>query len=381
VGRNFRRPEKGENFPKISFQAWNGSAKIPSVKLTIGLKLRPTNEQAAALKKTLERANAAANECSRIAWDHKTFAQFHIHKLVYTTLREQFDISAQLAVRVIAKVADAYKLDHERQRTFYKHGSIAFDDRILRYGVDYVSIWTVTGRQKIPFVCSERDRTLLAARQGESDLVYRKGNWYLCATVNVVEQSPYNPDDYLGIDLGIARIATDSDGRSFSGSHVKNLRKRHLKLRQRLQSKKTKSAKRRLRERRKKESLFAKDINHQIGKQIVKKAKRTNRAIALEELKGIRSRVRARKAKRSELHSWSFGQLRDFIEYKAKLAGVPVITVNPRNTSRECSRCGHVCKTNRRSQKVFKCQQCGHSCNADVNAARVIRSRAALSTG
>jgi putative transposase len=351
------------------------------VKLTIGLKLRPTYQQASALKETLERANAAANECSRIAWDHQTFAQFHIHKLVYTTLRGQFDISAQLAVRVIAKVADAYKLDHERQRTFYKHGSIAFDDRILRYGADYVSIWTVTGRQKIPFVCSERDRILLAARQGESDLIYRKGKWYLWATVNVVEQSPYNPDDYLGIDLGIARIATDSDGKSFSGSHVKNLRKRHLKLRQRLQSKKTKSAKRRLRERRRKESFFARDLNHQISKQIVKKAKRTNRAIALEELKGIRSRVRARKAKRSELHSWSFGQLRDFIEYKAKLAGVPVITVNPRNTSRECSSCGHVCKSNRRSQKVFQCQQCGHSSNADVNAARVIRSRAALSTG
>jgi putative transposase len=90
------------------FHDQKGSAKILSVKLTIGLKLRPTNEQAAALKETLERANAAANECSRIAWGHQTFAQFHIHKLVYPTLREQFDISAQLAVRVIAKVADAY---------------------------------------------------------------------------------------------------------------------------------------------------------------------------------------------------------------------------------------------------------------------------------
>ena len=106
------------------------------------------------------------------------------------------------------------------------------------------------------------EKILLASRQGESDLVYRKGRWYLFATVNVVEESPYNQDDYLGIDLGIARIAADSDGKSFSGSHTKNLRKRHLKLRQRLQAKKTKSAKRRLRERRRKESLFAKDINH-----------------------------------------------------------------------------------------------------------------------
>ncbi len=351
---------------------------IRSMKLTIGLKLNPTKEQAAALKETLERANAAACECSRIAWEHKTFGQFHLHKLAYSALREQFDISAQVAVRVIAKVADAYKPDHERQRTFHQHGSIAFDDRILRYGENYVSIWTVTGRQKIPFVGGEREKILLASRQGESDLVYRKGRWYLFATVNVVEESPYNPDDYLGIDLGIARIAADSDGKSFSGSHTKNLRKRHLKLRRRLQAKKTKSAKRRLRERRRKESLFAKDINHQISKQIVDKAKRTNRAIALEDLKGIRSRVRARKAKRSELHSWSFGQLRCFIEYKAKLARVPVLTVNPRSTSRECSSCGHISKVNRQSQKVFKCRQCGHCRNADINAALNIRSRAAV---
>lgn len=348
------------------------------MKLTIGLKLKPTKEQVTALRETLERANEAANECSRIAWEHKIFAQFQLHKLAYSVIREKYGLSAQVAVRVIAKVADAYKLDKKTLRVFHKHGSIAFDERILRYGEDYVSIWTLGGREKIPFVCGAREKKLLANRQGESDLAYRGGKWFLFATINVVEQSPYNPDDYLGVDLGIARIATDSDGQSFSGSHIKNLRKRHLRLRQKLQSKQTKSAKRRLRERRRKEALFSKDVNHQISKQIVDKAKRTNRGIALEELKGMRSRVRVKKAQRSELSSWSFGQLRTFIEYKAKIAGVPVVTINPRNTSRECSSCGHISKSNRRSQKVFKCQDCGHSRNADVNAALNIRSRAAV---
>jgi predicted transposase len=87
------------------------------VKLTTDIKLHPTKEQADALKETLRLANAAANEVSRLAWEAKTFGQFKLHKLAYTAIREQFGLSAQVAVRVIAKVADAYKLDRRRQRT------------------------------------------------------------------------------------------------------------------------------------------------------------------------------------------------------------------------------------------------------------------------
>jgi putative transposase len=349
------------------------------VKLTIGLKLTPNAAQAQALEKTLRLANAAANECSRIAWESKTFGQFQLHKLAYKEIRQQFGLSAQVAVRAIAKVADAYKLDKETMRVFRLDGSIAFDDRILRYGPDYVSIWTTAGRQKIGFVTGEKQKKLLESRQGESDLVFRDGKWFLFATVNVIEP-PTNddPDGFLGVDLGIARIATDSDGQSFSGAHVRNLRKRHRRLRGKLQSKQTKSAKRRLRDRRRKEQRYASDLNHQISKKIVDKAKRTNRAIVLENLSGIRSRVRVQKARRAEMGSWSFGQLRTYIEYKAALAGVKVITIDARNTSRECSLCGHIEKLNRRSQKSFQCRHCDHKSNADVNAARVIASRGAF---
>jgi IS605 OrfB family transposase len=132
--------------------------------------------------------------------------------------------------------------------------------------------------------------------------------------------------------------------------------------------------------RKKKEARYAADVNHQISKQLVEKAKRTKRAIVLEELSGIRQRVRVQKARRAEVGSWSFGLLRAFVEYKAKIAGVPVITVDPKNTSRQCSRCEYTDKHNRRSQKVFQCRQCGFSRHADVNAALNIRSRGASST-
>lgn len=348
------------------------------MKLTIGLKLKPTAEQAASLKETLERANQAANECSRIAWDAQVFGQFALHRLSYRIIREQFGLSAQVTVRIIAKVADAYKLDKKVQRTFHKHGSVAFDDRILSYKADSVSIWTLSGREKMPFVCGEREKILLANRQGESDLVFRKGKFYLFATVNAIEPTPAEPDGFLGVDLGIARIATDSDGQSFSGAHVKSLRKRHRKLRAKLQSKGTKSAKRLLKKRGGKERRFACDINHQISKAIVKKAKDTNRGIALEELTGINARTTVRKANRAERLSWSFADLRVKVEYKAKLAGVQVIVIDPRNTSRQCSQCGFVHKSNRRSQSRFQCRQCGASRNSDVNAAINIGRRATV---
>lgn len=71
-----------------------------------------------------------------------------------------------------------------------------------------------------------------------------------------------------------------------------------------------------------------------IGK--VAEAQRTERGIAVEQLAGIRARVRLRKPQRAALHSWAFAQLGAFIAYKAKRAGVAFVEVNPAYTSQMC---------------------------------------------
>ena len=71
-----------------------------------------------------------------------------------------------------------------------------------------------------------------------------------------------------------------------------------------------------------------------------------------------------------------FHQLRGFIAYKAQDAGIPVVLVDPRHTSRTCSACGHCEKANRKSQAEFECRRCGFSANADWNAALNIRAQA-----
>lgn len=353
------------------------------MKLIAQVKLLPTPEQSNALKQTIEQANAAGQFVSDFAWETKTFRQYDLHHACYKDIREKFDLSAQVAVRAIAKVADAYRLDREhgllrKHRTFKKTGSIAYDDRILSWRMQdsTVSIWAVNGRLRIPFVCGERQRELLQTRQGESDLGIYRGMFFLSATCEVEEPKPVDVEGALGVDLGVTNIAVDSDGEIHSASHINNVRHRHRRLRTKLQAKGTRSAKRKLKQLSGKERRFAKDVNHRISKQVVAKAKDTNRAIALEDLTGIRSRVTVRRRQRATLHSWSFHQLRGFVQYKAQRAGVLVFLVDPRNTSRTCPVCGCVDKANRPSQSIFSCTACGFAGFADHIAAVNIGRRA-----
>jgi putative transposase len=350
------------------------------MKLIAQIKLQPNQAQFDALKATIEQANSACNRISAYAWDQRTFGKFNLQKALYHPIKQEFGLSAQMVVRCFAKVSDAYALDKKTKRSFKPLGSIAYDDRILTIKLDksLVSIWTVGGRLKIPFVCGEKQRELLKVRQGESDLIYRESQFYLFVVCNVEQAPEGDITGFLGIDLGIKNIAADSMGETYAGNHLSSLRQRHAKLRKKLQSKGTKSAKRLLKKRHRKEQRMAKNVNHLISKKIVAKAKDTSQGIALEELTGIRERITVKKAQRRQHSSWAFADLRAKITYKAQIIGVPVVLVNPKNTSRTCPICGCVDKANRKSQDKFLCVSCSYFSNADTNAARIIASRAAV---
>ena len=349
------------------------------VKLTAKVKVI-VGPESASVRKTLEVANDACNWISVKAWEHQEFRQPALHKIVYYAVRERFGLSSQMVVRCIAKVVDAYRLDKKVQRTFRKHGAFPYDDRILSWDLEgqTISIWTLEGRKRFPFECGERQKAQLASRQGESDLIYHRGKFYLAATCNVETPAPGDVEEFLGVDLGIANIAADSDGKRYSGSEVKSVRHRQRRLRRKLQKLHTTSANRRLKKLAGKEQRFATHTNHVVSKQIVATAKGTGRGIAVENLSGIRERVKVRQKQRAVLHSWAFLQLKMFLLYKAVLAGIPLIEVDPRNSSRECSECGHTDKANRPSQSKFSCRSCGFTAHADLNAARVLAGRASV---
>ena len=351
------------------------------MKLTAQIRLDATSSQRAALKETMRRANAACDAISAEAWTSKVFAPYKLHERIYRRICEEFGLSSQVVVRCLGKVADAYKLDTETMRTFAPFGAIAYDARILSWNFheQTVSIWTLEGRLTIPFTCcGEHHADLLCAQKGECDLVFRNGTFYLCATCDIPDEQVMQTDTALGVDLGIVNIATDSDGEVFSGAEIEQTRAWYAKRRATLQSVGTKSAKRRLKKLSGRQRRFQKNTNHRIAKTLVAKAKGTKRAIALEDLKGIRKRVTVRKSQRGRHSNWAFGHLRQCIEYKAQCVGAPIILLDPRNSSRTCSACGHCDKANRRNQAEFVCVSCQHTSLADVNAAINLKMWAAV---
>ena len=350
------------------------------MKLTAKIKLQPTPEQQPLLLHTLERANAACNYVSELAWDKQIVQQYPLHYLTYQDIRSQFGLAAQIAVRVIGKVADAYKLDKKTRRTFQPRGAFPYDDRILSFktGEQTISIWTLEGRQKMAYLAGERQQELLQAERGESDLCYINGEFYLFVACEVETPETGDVDDFPGVDLGVVTIAADSDGETFSGEVVEDNRRKYAHRRRNLQRKGTHNARRKLRQIGGKQSRFQKDTNHTISKRIVQKAKDTGRGIALEELSGIRDRVTVRRRQRARQSNWSFHDLRQKMTYKAALAGVRIVVVDPRNTSRTCPECGCVDQANRKTQSTFSCIQCGYAAPADTVAAVNIAARAAV---
>jgi putative transposase len=346
---------------------------------TLTCSLRPTSEQAEHLLKTMRAFNAACEFASEVAWQERCFRNYSLRKLTYYPIRERFGLSSQLAQQAIKKVADAYKLDRKVRRHFHSLGAVTYDCRVFRLvGVSAVSMTLLDGREKIALSTGgyHADR-LRGAQVGEVDLVYQKEKRRFRLHLSLKRPDPPEipTEGTLGVDLGIVNIATTSDGERFAGGHLNGLRHRHRRLRKRLQAKGTRSARRLLVKRRRRESRFARHVNHVISKRIVAAAQGTRRAVALEDLQGIRQRVTARRPQRATLHSWAFNQLGQFIAYKARAAGIPVAFVDPRNTSRTCPACGHVDRANRPSQARFSCVQCGFSGLADHCAAVEIGRR------
>jgi IS605 OrfB family transposase len=371
------------------------------VKLVVQVRLLPTPVQATALEATLRACNEAATWVSKVAFAYGEFKNFALRKLTYEQVKSRWNLGAQAAQHTIKKTCDAYatlkanlragrlgrpgsaryRRATQKPVAFRPFGAQPYDDRMLSWQIAgrTVSVWTTGGRMRnVAFTASvEQLATLALYRRGESDLVHRDGMWFLNATCEVPEAEPNTePVDFLGIDLGIVNIATTSDGEIMAGRELNRIRIRERGLRTKLQKKNTPSARRRLNKRRRKEARRAKDINHKIAKHVVAEAERTGRGIALEDLTGIRERVRLRKPQRATHSSWSFAQLGQFIAYKARKAGVPVVHVDPAYTSRTCAECGHIDRANRVTQAWFACRSCGFVDHADRNSSRNIRARA-----
>jgi IS605 OrfB family transposase len=363
---------------------------------TICCKLTMDDQDMTTLAAMARAFNEAATWVAQICWEEGLTNTNTAHHRVYGETRTQFGLGAQLAVCARMKAVEAIKAVKAKPQEieiatcpqFGPRGSVRYDARSYTLmGQERVSLNTLAGRITCRLVLGERQLGLLrdpAWAIGGADLIWRRGVYYLHVSQGreVPDLTPTPPvGGVLGVDLGIVNLATDSEGQHFSGQQVQVVRARYHHRRQQLQQCGTRNAKRRIRQTGRREARFQRDVNHGISKQVVQKAVVARKALALEDLTGIRARTTVRRAHRYAWHSWAFFQLRTFISYKAAWAGVPVYLVDPKNTSRTCPRCGYCSKDNRKSQAVFACtnpsQPCGFTGHADHVGASNVAARAA----
>jgi IS605 OrfB family transposase len=299
--------------------------------------------------------------------------------MTYTTLRTEFRLRSQMsqsiAIAVLAKYKSAKSNGHKWSKIRFKKPE--YD---LVFNRDYsfrpnglFSINTLEGRIQVAYEKKGMEHFFDGTwKFGTAKLVLKKQKYFLHIpmTKTIPEIDLNETHNVVGVDLGINFLAVAYNSQQttafFKGRRIKDQRAHYKRIRTSLQQKQTPSARRRLKQIGSRENRWMTDVNHQVSKALVEQAG-PRCLIVLEELKGIRSATeRVRKCDRWVTVSWAFHQLRQMIEYKAKLNQVAVIAVDPAYTSQTCLKCEHTAKANRNKKlHLFTCQRCGYTSNDD----------------
>lgn len=353
---------------------------------TIRTSLEPSPAQAQQLAETSRQFTAVFNAVCAHGWRERLSNGVALHHATYYPLKADYpDLVSDLHVQARVKATEAVKSAlalHKAGRTVTQPHSDACPPRynLHTYRVDWesrtVRLSLIGGRQTVRFHIPDYSAKYAGYPTDTADLIARDGRWWLHVVVTVPAPDVAPSDAVVGVDLGLSRPAVLSNNRFLGKRAWKANEGRVFKLKRALQQRGTKSAKRHLKRIRHKQARFRRNTDHVLSRQIVQSVA-PGATLVLENLKDIRKRTRMRRKTETQrrIHSWSFAQLRAFIEYKAEERGCMVVAVDPRHTSQACSRCGHSARNNRRSRALFVCRACGYALHADLNGARNIAAK------
>jgi len=207
---------------------------------------------------------------------------------------------------------------------------------------------------------------------GTAKLVQLKRHWFLHipVTIETAEWKKENNQHIIGLDRGLRQIVTSYDEKGNTGfkngKAIAYKRRKYAYLRSQLQSKGTKSAKRKLKRLSQKENRWMSDINHCLSKTLVDHYG-SNTLYVIENLQDVTFERRySLKSATHDLHSWSFFDLANKLTYKAHNQGAEVLTVSASYTSQRCPKCGQIRKENRNHHlHQYHCSYCGFTTNDD----------------
>jgi putative transposase len=372
---------------------WMNSDDNAMQTISVKCKIQVPVELRSEIDRTLQGFADACNQILEVAKREKCLNTTKLHHLVYKPVRASTGIKANHVCQAIRRVISNTKAVKQVHK--FRPTSINLDARTFQYleELQTVGVTLMCGRKKFKLSIGNYQLALLKGQTPTAATLNKTkhGDYY----INICVDLPTNPTgktpkasterlvlsaaevsrSVIGVDLGRRDIATTSNGDSWSGKQIQNTRDRYSKVRANVQSKRTRSSRKLLRRLSGREQRFQKWLNHNISKQLVQDAKQSNSALAFEDLTNIRQSLNQQprsKTERRRTNNWAFYQLRIFVDYKANIAGVPVVFVPPAYTSQTCSRCHHVHPVkgkSYRSNKSFKCGHCGFEHDADINAA------------
>ena len=371
---------------------------------TIKLRIHVTPEHETLFRQMTEQYSQACNFVSQYVFDNQFNMTYQsLNRELYSDLRDMFDLKSQLAQSSIKTVIAKYKT--VKQQLFQKpyrykdedgnwqHITKTFEwlwkpvlfsspqaDLVRNRDYSFVddgqilSINTLGKRTKCAFEGEHFAEYLDSSYSlGTAKLVELKGLWYLHIPVTKVVEDfqKDNVRHVVGIDRGLRflTVSYDEQGKTefVSGKKITTKRHKFQEVRRQLQSKGTKSAKRRLKAISGRENRWMSDVNHQISKTLVQKYGE-NTLFVLEDLTGVSfdDSNLSRTAKQNyDLRSWSFYQLEQFLTYNAHENRSEVMKVSARYTSQRCPKCGTIRKANRYHHKHLYSCQCGYKSNDD----------------
>ena len=357
---------------------------------TIKLRLYANSEQAVMFKQMSEQYRQACNFVSQYIFDNDfELNSVKLNKVLYREVRSEFSLKSQLAQSAFRTATARYKTTQTQLAQKHKTLEWLFKPVLfhrpqcdLVRDRDYsfvengttLSINTLDKRVKVKFAGDFWAEYLDGSwNLGTAKLLNLKGIWYLHipVTKNFEEFNKEKIQHVVGIDRGLRFLAVtyDEHGKTGFTRGKQLLGKRHkfLKVRQQLQAKGTKSAKRVLARLSGRENRWMSDVNHCLSKTLVEKYG-SNTLFVLEDLTGIsfeESNLNRGSKANNDLRSWAFYQLEQFLAYKARENCSEVLKVSARYTSQRCPKCGNINKANRHHHTHEYICQCGYRSNDD----------------
>jgi len=261
--------------------------------------------------------------------------------------------------------------------TFYQQFKI--EDGTLTFGMSR-KFRKETGVNKLSFKIN--DWREIEGIPKMCNIIFQDNKWMAHIVYEIPDKPLNNSPEIMAIDLGIVNLATtvDTKGNStiYSGRQALAIQhyfnKEIAKVQSKTMKQHDKKGSKAITRMSKKKKRQINQIIHTVTKEVVKEAKRNNvGTIVVGDLKNIRKDNEGNgknrgKKNNQKLHSWGFSKLISQIEYKAKLSGIRFEKISERDTSKTCSVCGLVKKSNRKHRGLYQCK-CGNKMNADVNGA------------